>query len=117
MVGKMNMPVQRGKIQYKRHEFTALMDVSPERKRAVMAFYKAKEAMTAIAMGVDWEACVRSLRIYALPTQGVRPLHQGHTGVEVGRRRSRPSRVQRHCSAGGQGSLMWTGPNATRSST
>lgn len=64
---RINLAIGKHKTQYEGHEWRATMEVSPERKRAVKAFYAARDAIAGIAGDNDWEACGRPLRIYSLP--------------------------------------------------
>lgn len=66
VVDAMNMGISKAKLQYKGNDLKAMMEISPERRRAVKTFYEAREALATISQE-GWESCGRSLKIYALP--------------------------------------------------
>lgn len=67
VVDAMNTGIAKARLQYKGNELKAMMEISPERRRAVKSYYEAREALATISQE-GWESCGRSLKIYALPS-------------------------------------------------
>lgn len=65
IVDRLSIQMQKNRVSFKGHWLQAMMEVSPERRRAAKACFAARGALNT-SSDDGWEGCGRALKTYSL---------------------------------------------------
>lgn len=71
MCDKINIMLATKKFNCKNYELKAVLEISPDRKKACKAYCSAVDAMKSMGNEGSWEACGRSLKSYTVPNYDI----------------------------------------------